>query len=421
MKRCFMFLAYVICCASIATTTLAHSGFTGAEKTRTVTTTPDSSINIPGVKKIRVLLEEHSADKETKFLIKSSNGFVLTSPVDSENSAFCHEGELRLLCKKQRLYMCCADGRYHRIKYQSIEIGDPDNKLTFNGHTYQGNIIIRFDETKQTTLVINKLPLEDYVYGVVHWESIPSWPLGMQKVQAVISRTYAVFLMQQARLRNPRFKYFDIKNTNLHQVYNGWHNYKSLRRAIDETQNLILTYKGNIALTMFDICCGGSIPGKMRNRDVSKPYLCRDQRCTYCKKSPSYQWKEDLHVANFIKGLKNAPQLKQRFKKMSSSLSSIKIIDTDNSGIVQWIKLVDSKKKTFKLSGVELRSTFINRVKSLSFGVKLVRDRVVINGHGHGHQQGMCQWGAKQLIDSGWSVKSILGYYYPGTRLSRLL
>ena len=60
------------------------------------------------VKKIRVLLEEHSADKETKFLIKSSNGFVLTSPVDSENSAFCHEGELRLLCKKQRLYMCCA-------------------------------------------------------------------------------------------------------------------------------------------------------------------------------------------------------------------------------------------------------------------------------------------------------------------------
>ena len=167
----------------------------------------------------------------------------------------------------------------------------------------------------------------------------------MQKVQAVISRTYAVFLMQQARLRNPRFKYFDIKNTNLHQVYNGWHNYKSLRRAIDETQNLILTYKGNIALTMFDICCGGSIPGKMRNRDVSKPYLCRDQRCTYCKKALHTNGKKTLHVANFIKGLKNAPQLKQRFKKMSSSLSSIKIIDTDNSGIVQWIKLVDSKKK----------------------------------------------------------------------------
>jgi stage II sporulation protein D len=128
-----------------------------------------------------------------------------------------------------------------------------------------------------------------------------------------------------------------------------------------------------------------------------------------------------LHVAIFIKGLKNAPQLKQRFKKIGSSLASIKITDTDKSGIVQWIRIVDSNKRTFKLSGVELRSTFINRVKSLSFSLKLVRDRIVIHGHGHGHQQGMCQWGAKELIDRGWSVKSILAYYYPGTRLSRLL
>jgi stage II sporulation protein D len=381
----------------------------------------DQEVSMPSVKRIRVLLEEHAANKESKFIVKSRHGFVIESPADSENTALYQEKELRLVCKNNRLYLKCHDDQYRRIKYDSIEICDPHHKLTLGGVTYQGSLTFRVDEKNNSLLVINKLPLEDYVYSVVRYEGIPSWPLGMQKVQAIISRTYAVFLMQQARVKNPRYKYYDIKNTNLHQVYNGTHNYTHLRQAIDETQNLILTYKGHIALTMFDICCGGSTPGLMRQKDTSKPYLCRKEPCPYCKSSPNYQWKIDLHAKSFLQQLKAQSFLSKRLNTFKGEISDVKIVDIDKAGIVQKVKIYDKNKKGYSLTGNAVRSIQPNKIKSLSFSIKKIRDRIVISGKGYGHQRGACQWGCKELVCRGWSIKSILNFYYPGTKLSRLL
>ncbi len=396
----------------------------GAALTASKLTAPlesDNNVRIPSVKKIRVLLEEHNATKEKKFIIKSRHGFILESPANSENTALYQETELKLLCKNKKLYLKCHDQQYRRIKFDNVEVCDPHHKLTLGNTTYQGSLIFRIDETANTIMVINKLPLEDYVYSVVRYESIPSWPLGMQKVQAIISRTYAVFLMQQARLKNPRYRYYDIKNTNLHQVYNGTHHYTHLRQAVDETQNLILTYKGNIALTMFDICCGGSTPALMRRKDTSKPYLCRKERCIYCTQSPYYRWKVDLHINTFLQKLKAMPNIKSKLKNFNGPITDVKITDTDKSGIVHKVKLFDKKHRSTLFTGNDIRGIMPTQIKSLSFTIKKVRDRIVIAGKGYGHQQGVCQWGCKELVDRGWSVKSILNFYYPGTKLSRLL
>lgn len=406
-----MFLLFILC---------LYGAALAAPKT-TNTIQSDDNVYMPSVKRIRVLLEEHNATKEKKFIIKSRHGFVLESPADSQNTALYQETEIRLLCKNKKLYLKCHDQQYRRIKYDSVEICDQNHKLTLGSTTYQGSLTFRIDEQKNTLMVINKLPLEDYVYSVVRYESIPSWPLGMQKVQAIISRTYAVFLMQQARLKNPRFRYYDIKNTNLHQVYNGTHNYTHLRQAVDETQNLILTYKGNIALTMFDICCGGSVPALMRRKDTSKPYLCRKQRCIYCTKSPYYHWKIDMHEKTFLQKLKTTPNLTRKLKNFNGPITDAKVTDVDRAGIVHKLKLFDKKHRPTTFTGNEIRSTMPTQIKSLSFSIKKIRDRIVITGKGYGHQQGVCQWGCKDLVDRGWSVKSILNFYYPGTKLSRLL
>jgi stage II sporulation protein D len=382
---------------------------------------PDNDIDIPSVKKIRVLLDEKNAHQETKFLIKSKAGFVLESPAGAENTAIYKDPELRLVCREGQLYLKCHDQKFRHIKYDSIEICDHNNKLTLGSRSYHGNLIIRVDHATKTLLTINKLPLEDYVCSVVRSEGIPSWPFGMQKIQAIISRTYAVFLMQQARLKNPRYRFYDIKNTNLHQVYNGTHNYTHLRQAVDETEGLILTYKNRIALAMFDICCGGSVPANMRNRDTSKPYLCRKKQCTYCSASSSHRWKEDFHADSFLRKLKENPRLTQRLKNFKGSISAVKITDCDKAGIVHKMRIYDKNKTPYSLTGIEVRGSMISRIKSLNFTIKKIRDRVVIMGKGHGHQCGACQWGCKWMVEHGWSTKGILGFYYPGTKLSRLL
>lgn len=390
----------------------AHSGLVGLES---------NGITIPGAKKIRVLLEEHSLAQETKFIIKSSKNFVLESPAQSKTTAVYQQKALHIQCKNSKLYMRCRDHTYRRIKHSSIEIASPDEKITFNGKTYQGNLTLRIDEPNGLVLVINSLKLDDYVYSVVRNESIPSWPLGMQKIQAIISRTYAVFLMQKAKLKNRHQDLYDIKNTNLHQVYNGSHNYTHLRQAVSETQDLILTHKGNVALTMFDICCGGSQPSLMRHRDVSKPYLCRSKLCVSCIGAPSYRWKEDLFATSFLEKLRSNPKFKHKFKKFGKTLADIKITDVDKSGVVHKVKLYDKKNNVVTLIGNEIRGTFLHKIKSCQFTIKKVRDRIIVAGRGYGHQQGLCQWGAKNMVQQGRSTKAILSFYYPTTTLSRLL
>jgi stage II sporulation protein D len=45
---------------------------------------------------------------------------------------------------------------------------------------------------------------------------------------------------------------------------------------------------------------------------------------------------------------------------------------------------------------------------------------VVFNGFGAGHGVGLCQWGAKEMAELGYSFGTILSYYYPGTDLMRV-
>lgn len=396
-------------------------GKTKVQETDPNIVTADQSIKIPAVKKIRVLLEEQDAQKETKFIIKSDHGFILECPADSKTTARYKAHEVHLLCKNKCLYLQCRDHRYRRVKYDSIAISTPQHKLTLGSTTYQGDLIVRIDRKSNTVLAINKLPLEDYVYSVVRSECIPSWPLNMQKVQAIISRTYAVFLMKQARLKNPRYRYFDIKNTNFHQVYNGAHGYTHLRQAIDETQNLIVTYNGNVALTMFDICCGGSIPALMRYNDESKPYLSRKKPCNYCQKSPLYRWKEDIHINSFLESLRKNQSANKKLKNFKSPITDIKVSHSDKAGIVHNVKIFDKNNKPFLVTGNDVRTISLHKIKSLAFDIKKIRDRIVITGKGYGHLRGVCQLGSKELLQRGWSVKSILSFYYPGTKLSKLL
>ena len=43
-----------------------------------------------------------------------------------------------------------------------------------------------------------------------------------------------------------------------------------------------------------------------------------------------------------------------------------------------------------------------------------------MQGKGHGHHIGLCQWGAYTMVKKGHSFKQVLKYYYPDTTLMKL-
>ncbi len=45
---------------------------------------------------------------------------------------------------------------------------------------------------------------------------------------------------------------------------------------------------------------------------------------------------------------------------------------------------------------------------------------ITFKGTGYGHHMGLCQWGARELVNQGWNYKKILHFYYPGTTFMKL-
>ena len=240
----------------------------------------------------------------------------------------------------------------------------------------------------------------------------------MHKVQAIASRSYASHYIQLARNRkNPNS--YDIKRSNFHQTYNGTHEYKHLKEAVNETRGIVLTSKNRPIVAMFDACCGGAIPANMENTDFRKaPYLARTKQCTFCKTYGLYRWKRELSLNQLLNKLKQNKKTRDRAFSLGK-LRNIKIIKQDKAGIVHKIKLFGSR-RNICLSGQTFWQSVNDKIRSLNFKIKRYRNNIIFNGSGFGHQIGLCQRGAREMVRKGWNYKNILRFYYPKTRFAKL-
>ncbi|HEY5594586.1 MAG TPA: SpoIID/LytB domain-containing protein, partial [Nitrospiria bacterium] len=58
---------------------------------------------------------------------------------------------------------------------------------------------------------------------------------------------------------------------------------------------------------------------------------------------------------------------------------------------------------------------------STRFRIEKIGREIQIRGNGYGHGVGLCQWGAKEMAEMGYSYDKILKYYYPGVRVEPYL
>ena len=118
-------------------------------------------------------------------------------------------------------------------------------------------------------LVVNEVPLEDYVAGTVLGEVSEGFGDAVLRAQAVAIRTYA--LHQRAEPRSPNY---DVEAGTRSQVYLGLDGETAAARAaVDATRGQILTFDGEPILAAFHSAAGGrtATAAEVWGRDV--PYL----------------------------------------------------------------------------------------------------------------------------------------------------
>lgn len=256
--------------------------------------------------------------------------------------------------------------------------------------------------------VVNQLPLEEYLVGLINCEISSAWPIDAVKAQAVIARTYA--LNRKALRQNALYH---LESSVIDQVYDGCLIEDSrARRAVQETEGQVLTFGGAIIQAFYHSNCGGSTEAAENVWGASLPYL-KGVDCQYCLGSPSGNWEVKISLA----------ELEERLRAAGHKVGGIVDVRQgpfNSRGRLKNIQLV-MQRGTLSVGGDQFRKAIgYGVIKSTRFSVRVAKGEAMFAGTGNGHGVGLCQWGAKQRALDGFEYGEILAYYYPGTTLSRL-
>jgi stage II sporulation protein D len=131
--------------------------------------------------------------------------------------------------------------------------------------------------------VVNALAIEQYVKGVMPNEVPPSWPMEELKAQAVAVRSIAI-------TGDVGGNGFDLYSDTRSQVYEGLESeYARTNEAVAATRGQVVTYRGEIAETLYSACSGGHTESAVNVFGSPVPYLVGvpDPYDHYC---PLHRW-----------------------------------------------------------------------------------------------------------------------------------
>ncbi|WP_243027448.1 SpoIID/LytB domain-containing protein [Thermus albus] len=320
---------------------------------------------------LRVLLQEIAEGREVSLFLPEVQGVVR---VRSMPQGVWVEGRVQPLWE--------FPGPYFRLE----------------GRSYRGGV--RLLAQGGRLLVVNLVPLEDYLLGVLPAEMPESFPLEALKAQAVVARTFAVNRL------NPQAPY-DLCASQLCQVYQGLE-VETLRHkeAVRATWGKVLSYEGRAISALYHADSGGMTAGSEEVFQRALPYL-RPRPDPYAQ-GPRSRWRLSVspeRAAALLKYMGYGPK--------GGVAEAPVVLERSASGRVWRLRLL----------GVEVQGPEAQRlVRNLGLPSALVEFQGwEALGRGAGHGVGLSQWGAKGMAEAGYGYREILGHYFPGTFLSDLL
>jgi stage II sporulation protein D len=142
--------------------------------------------------------------------------------------------------------------------------------IEFDNRTYRGKIEV-YGNSRNTFTVVNELPLEEYLLGVVPNELNPGTfgEIEALKAQSVAARTYVMRNLGQYKNEG-----YDICASDACQVYMGQGTENPLsNQAITETRGMIAVYNDQPINALYSSTCGGRTEDSQNIFDERVPYL----------------------------------------------------------------------------------------------------------------------------------------------------
>lgn len=295
------------------------------------------------------------------------------------------------------------------------------------GNNSNKNIVIKIDGKDEakvyrtSTGKVEKIPVEEYVLGVV-WSEMPvDFNEEALKAQAIAART---FYYSKRIDKCSDAKGADICDGVHCQAYmskkerlDKWDsnirnkNYEKVKKVVNETKGMVLTYDGELVKYPQYFSTSS---GKTENSEdvfTSKlPYLISVSSPGE-EVSPRYENEKTLSNSEFISIAKS--KFGVQGLTNSNLKEKIEIKSRTDGGSVKTIKIGNKE-----IDGVDFRKAF--DLKSANFQIEFSKNSLTIKSKGYGHGVGMSQWGANLMGKDGFSYSEILKHYYSGVEIGKI-
>jgi stage II sporulation protein D len=304
------------------------------------------------------------------------------------------------------------------------------NYLEYEEKSYRGSIIL-LPAPGTGFRIVNYLPVEDYLRGVVPLE------IGRRnlseieavKAQAIAARTYTYRKIAERTGAD-----YDVLPTVADQVYGGVGVEQPLcDMAVRLTDGLVMTWNGSPIFAYYHSTCGGMTANI---EDVwsraAQPYLraVRDvdrHGKAYCASSRYFSWEQKWTPAQLSAIVaRYGPATFSQIPPLRGTITDVDVKQCYDCGRVAQCR-IESPEGTVTYGGDRVR--FVLRrpgsgdpiLYSARFSVAAAnRKEIRLQGKGNGHGVGMCQMGAIGRAAQGQNYHEILQAYYPGIKIERL-
>ncbi|MDR1142742.1 MAG: SpoIID/LytB domain-containing protein [Spirochaetaceae bacterium] len=327
------------------------------------------------------------------------------------------------------------------LVYELLDRGDTSivagvvNGAPGTNRTYRGTLEFRPAAGGMT--VVNIVPMEEYLYGVIPAEMPASWPAEALKAQSIAARSYSLGNLGQFAGRG-----FDLFGTPHSMAYHGVgaENAKTTD-AVDKTRGIILRGGAQPLKAYFSANHGGysedsltlwgydaymqAIPDKLVSLRTSPLPLnelyrwIRDTPTSYSNVPrysyiSAYRWEKWVRPAEIRRRLSSDPGEITRIVSRGRGISG-RLVELE----------VQGSRGTVTVKGDAIWNAMGSLRSSLfTIRYKLARngsvEYVVFQGAGYGHGIGLDQHGAAGMASVGFSAEDILRHYYPRAALDKL-
>lgn len=299
------------------------------------------------------------------------------------------------------LLLCSCTVANSTNRLDSVDKPDLPEKLTRNSDGLP--ILNVYDASAKSN---RNMDIEEYVTGVVAGEMKNNWPIEALKAQAILART---FVLKFCDTKNSKYEGADI-STDIEeaQAYAPENINERVRKAIEETKGMVMSYEGEYPYAWFYAHSGGKteLPSIALDFNAADPEYLTVKESPDSEKAPEdvKNWQAEFTLEEILGAVR-------KLGVRVETIDSIKVGEKGASGRAKTLIINE-----YEVSAPSFRIVVgANKLKStLISDVVLNKNKVVFYGSGYGHGVGMSQWGAYALAKDGKSASEIVRYYFDG-------